>query len=82
MQNNASQQYFPGAAGLLLLLFTCLQLSFRYQVSSCLLLLWDQGSKLRLICTVANGINISLLVTKNSALVLNMATAFLCTDDE
>ena len=48
----------------------------------CLLLLWDQGLKLQLIHTVANAINILLLVTKNSALVANMATAFLCADDK
>ena len=48
----------------------------------CLLLLWDQGSKLQLIRTVANAINILLLVTKNSPLVANMATAFLCANDE
>ena len=83
MRNSASQQYFPGMARLLLLLFTWFTAQLQNIKSiPCLLLLWDQGSKLRLILTVANAINISLLVTKNSALVANLATAFLCTDGE
>ena len=82
MQNNAGQQYFPGVAGLLLLLSHGLQLSFRYQVNSVFVISMGSGLEIATECTVANGINILLLVTKNSALVANMATAFLCADDE